>query len=175
MNFIRRLLREVADLIFRLVTRDAGSPDKRTRREVRRTVKSLRALQRQGVYVYGATNRLRAKGSPFSIALTAGGVTAGSVGVACSAVGAATPWGFVGIVESAKDGNNVAVLYTEGVWLLPSFVVVTSIAIGDPIYVIVATGVLTQTAAAGNALFARSMVALGAGAAQVTAKLCGSN
>ena len=171
MRFVRWLAEEVADLSYRLAYGNPGALEKRDRREVRLTIKRLRELQKAGVYLYGATNRLRVKGSPLSVTLTAGGVTAGSVGVAASAVAGA---GFCGIAESAKDGNNIAVLHTEGVWLLPSFVVVTSIAIGDPIYVIPGTGVLTQTAA-GNILIAKSMVALGAGAAQVTAKLVGSN
>lgn len=172
MKLIRWLLSEVADLTFRLAYGNVGALERRSRDEVRATIKALRRLKKQGIYVYGAVNRLRVKGSPLSVTLTAGGVTAGSVGVAQSAVGATA--GFFGIVESAKDTNNVAVLHTEGVWLLPSFVVVTSIAVGDPIYVIPGTGVLTQTAAANN-LFAKSMVALGAGAQQVTAKLVGSN
>lgn len=171
MKFARSLLSAVADLLFRLVTHDAGAPDKRTRREIRRSVKALRALQRQGIYLYGATNRLRSKGSPVSLTLTAGGVTAGSV--ACCQSGVALA-GIYGIAESAKDGSNNAVVHTEGVWLLPSFVVVGAIAPGDPIYVIPGTGVLTQTAA-GNRLFAYAMDTKGAGAAQVIAKLVGSN
>jgi hypothetical protein len=167
-----RFAEEVADLFFRLAYGNVGSLEKRSRAEVRATIKALRKLQKEGVYIYGAVNRLRVKGSPLSITLTAGGVTAGSVGVCQSAVGATA--GFAGIVESAKDGNGVAVLHTEGVWLLPSFVVVTGISPGDPIYAIPGTGVLTQTAA-GNLLIAKSLVTLGAGAAQVSAKLVGSN
>jgi hypothetical protein len=173
--YVRWFVEVVQDFLFRLATGNPGSFEYRDRREIQRTIKALRKLQQDGIYLYGAVNRLRARGSPISIPLTVGGVTAGSVGVAASAAAQVTPWGLCGIVESAKDANNVAVLHTEGVWLLPSFVVVGAIAVGDPIYVITTTGVLTQTAAAGNALFARSLVALGAGAAQVTAKLCGSN
>ncbi len=166
---------ELEDIAFRLQYGNIGFLNRRSRREVMQTMKRLRQLRREGIYVYGATNRLRAKGSPLFLPITVGGVTAGSVAVVASAVGQATPWGLCGIAESAKDANNSAVIHFEGVWLLPSFVVVTGIAPGDPIYVITTTGVLTQTAAAGNALFARSLVTLGAGAAQVTAKLCGSN
>lgn len=172
MRLFARFIDWLGDLAFLGQYGGVGGLDRAGRREVRTGIARLRALQRQGVYLYAATNRLRVKGSPLSVTLTAGGVTAGSVGVAQSAVGATA--GFVGIVESAKDANNIAVLHTDGVWLLPSFVVVTGIAIGDPIYAIPGTGVLTQTAA-GNLLIAKSMVALGAGAAQVTAKLVGSN
>jgi hypothetical protein len=170
-----RFIDWLGDVAFLIQYGNVGALDRTDRRDVRRTIGRLRELKKQGIYLYGATNRLRVKGSPLLVTLTVGGVTAGSVGVVASAVGQASPWGLAGIVESAKDGNNNAVLHTEGVWLLPSFVVVTGIAPGDPIYVITTTGVLTQTAAAGNALFARSLVTLGAGAAQVTAKLCGSN
>ena len=162
---------EAEDVMFRLQYGNIGGLDRRSRREVLQTMKMLRALKRKGVYVMGATNRLRSKGSPLNLVCTAGGVTAGSV--ACVAGGVAGG-GIYGIAESAKDANNNAVIHTEGVWLLPSFVVVTGIAPGDPIYVIPGTGVLTQTAA-GNNLFAKSLVTLGAGAAQVTAKLVGSN
>jgi len=171
MKFFRWLFAEVADLMFRLAYGNVGALERRSRDEVRATIKALQRLKKQGVYVYGATNRLRVKGSPLNITLSAGGVTAGSPGVAN--VGALANGGLCGIVESAKDGNNNAVLHTEGVWSV-TFVVVTSIAIGDPIYVIPGTGVLTQTAA-GNLLFAKSLVALGAGSAAVTMKLVGSN
>jgi hypothetical protein len=170
MKFFARFIDAVEDAWFLLRFGGVGGLNRADRRAVRTTIKRLEALKREGVYVYGATNRLRAKGSPISIVLTAGGVTAGSVGCASSAA----TMGLFGIAESAKDTNNTAVLHMEGVWLLPSFTVVTSIAVGDPIYVIPGTGVLTQTAAS-NMLFARSLVALGAGAAQVTAKLVGSN
>ena len=170
MTFFRWLFAEVADLMFRLAYGNVGALERRSRDEVRATIKALQRLSKQGVYVYGASSRLRVKGSPLNTTLTGGGVTAGSPGVAASAVAGA---GLCGIVESAKDGNNNAVLHTEGVWSV-TFTVVTSIAIGDPIYVIPATGVLTQTAAS-NILFAKSLVALGAGSAAVTMKLVGSN
>src|SRR5258708_1998101 len=165
-------LEAVADAWFLIRYGNVGALERAQRRDVRRTIRRLQELKRQGIYVMGATNRLRVKGSPLLTTLTAGGVTAGSVGCCQSAVGATA--GFFGIVESAKDANNNAVLHTEGVWLLPSFVVVTSIAIGDPVYVIPRTGVLGPTAAANNP-FSKALVALGAGAAQVTAKLVGSN
>jgi Uncharacterized conserved protein (DUF2190) len=148
-----------------------GARNRADRRAIRQSIKRLRKLQEQGIYVYGATNRLRVKGSPLTVTLTGGGVTAGSPGVAWTA--AIANGGLAGIVESAKDGNNNAVLHTEGVWSV-TFVVVTGLAIGDPIYVIPATGVLTQTAAS-NLPFAKSLVALGAGSAAVTMKLVGSN
>lgn len=168
---MRKLLDLMGDLWFRIVHGDIGHLDRRSRTEVRRTMRALRDLKRKGIYVYGATNRIYVKGSPISLVLTAGGVTAGSVAVAASGV---TGAGICGIAESAKDASNVAVVHTEGVWLLPSFVVVTGLAVGDPIYVIPGTGVLTQTAA-GNRLFAYSMSVLGAGAGQARAKLVGSN
>ncbi len=172
MRFFARFIEALEDAWFLLQYRGVGALNRADRRSVRASIRRLQALKKQGLYLYGATNRLRVKASPLSVTLTAGGVTAGSVGVAQSAVGATA--GFAGIVESAKDTNNIAVLHTEGVWLLPSFVVVVGISIGDPIYAVVGTGVLTQTAA-GGILIAKSMVALGAGAAQVTAKLLGSN
>lgn len=170
-NLVRQFTDGMGDLWFRILYGNVGALDRRSRTEVRRTIKALRALKRKGIYVYGATNRIYVKGSPISLVLTVGGVTAGSVaGVASGVTGA----GIFGIAESAKDAANLCVVHTEGVWLLPSFVVVTGLAVGDPIYVIPGTGVLTQTAA-GNRLFAYSMSALGAGAGQARAKLVGSN
>lgn len=170
-TLVLRLIDGMGDLWFRILYGHVASLEYADRKQVRQTIKRLRELKRQGIYVMGATNRIYAKGSPLSLVVTAGGVTAGSV--ACVASGVASA-GLFGIAESAKDTANVAVIHFEGVWILPSFVVVTSIAIGDPIYVIPATGVLTQTAA-GNMLFAKSMQAAGAGAAQLKAKLVGSN
>lgn len=171
MKFVHWLFAEVADLMFRLAYGNVGALERRSRDEVRATIKALRRLKKEGILVYAATNRLRVKGSPMSVTLTGGGVTAGSPGVAWTA--AIANGGLAGIVESAKDGNNVAVLHTEGVWTV-TFTVVTGLAPGDPIYVIPATGVLTQTAAS-NLLFAKSLVTLGAGSAAVTMKLVGSN
>jgi hypothetical protein len=163
-----KLVNAAEDLWFLMLYGRLGGFDATERRQVRTTIKALKRLQKQGVYVYGATNRVRVKGSPLFIVLTGGGVTAGSPAIAASAVAGA---GFTGFVESAKDANNAAVLHTEGVWT-STFTVVTSIAIGDPIYITTA-GVLTQTAAA-NFLFAKSLVALGAGSASVTMKLIGN-
>lgn len=164
-------LKELEDLAFRIQYGNIGGLNRRNRREVLRTMKALRLMQKQGVYVYGATNRIRAKGSPLNLPITFGGVTAGSPAI--SGGGIAATSGICGCVESAKDASNNAVLHTEGVWNC-TFTVVTSIAVGDPVYMIQASAVLTQTAA-GNRLFGYSTVALGAGAAAVGIKLAGSN
>ena len=170
-KFIAWFLDAIGDARFLLQYGGVGAINRADRRQVRNTIKRLRVLQRQGIYMYGAINRLRVKGSPLYLILTGGGVTAGSPGVAWAA--AIANGGLAGIVESAKDGSNGAVLHMEGVWTV-TFTVVTGIAPGDPIYVIPASGVLTQTAAS-NLLFAKSLVTLGAGSAAVTMKLVGSN
>lgn len=146
-----------------------GGYNRRSRRDVWRTIKALRALERQGVYVMGATNRLRVKGSPLTYPITTGGVTAGSPAVVSATIATA----ICGVVESAKDANGNAVMYTEGVWSL-SFTSVGAVAVGDPIY-ITAAAVLTQTAA-GNKLFGNAMNAQGgAVTAALSIRLAGSN
>lgn len=163
-------LAEIDDVIYRLqFPGNPGHLNRRSRRDVWRTIKALRALQKQGIYVMGATNRLKVKSSPFSVVITAGGATAGSVGVVSATIATA----ICGVVESAKDANNVAVLYTDGIWSL-SFTSVGAVAIGDPIYC-TAAGVLTQTAA-GNKLFGNALNAQGgATTAALSIRLAGSN
>jgi predicted RecA/RadA family phage recombinase len=170
-DLIRLGLQEIEDLGFRLQYGNIGGLDRRSRREVLTTMKRLRALRKQGLYVYGASNRLRVKGSPLNVAITQGGATAGSPAIAGGGIAGTS--GLCGVVESAKDANNNAVLHMEGVWSL-AFTVVGALAVGDPIYMIQASGVLTQTAA-GNRLFGYSLTVAGAGATTISVKLAGSN
>lgn len=132
---------ELEDLEYRLAfPGNPGHLDRRSRRDVWRTIRRLKALQRQGIYVMGATNRIRVRGTPMQLPITAGGVTAGSPAV----IGGAIATALAGVVESAKDANNNAVVHFEGVWSI-SFTSVGAVAIGDPIYV-TAAGVLQQSA-----------------------------
>lgn len=162
---------ELEDVMFRLQYGNVGGLDRRSRREVLQTMKALRALKRRGIYVSGATNRIRSKQSPLLVPITQGGATAGSPAI--SGGGIAATSGLCGVVESAKDANNNAVLHMDGVWNL-TMTVVTSIAVGDPIYMIQASAALTQTAA-GNRLFGYSLTAAGAGSQALNVKLAGSN
>lgn len=169
-NLFEILLAELDDIAYRIsFPGNPGRLNRRSRRDVWLTIKRLRALQRKGVYVYGATNRIRAKGSPLSCPITQGGATAGSAAVVGTGVTA-----LAGVVESAKDANNNAVVHYEGVWSL-SFTSVGAIAVGDPIYIIPGTAVLTQTAASnrlfGNALNTQS----GSTTAALSIRLAGSN
>lgn len=171
-QFLRTILDlfriELADLLFRLKYGDVGGLQRRSRREVLTTIRQLQKLQKQGILVTMATNRIRAKSTPVSAVVTQGGVTAGSTAI----VGGVTALsGICGIVESAKDGSNNAVLHTEGVWNI-TMTVVTGLASGDPIYLATASGAPTQTAAGGKLLgYALLAVALGAGAATFPVKL----
>lgn len=166
-----RFFEAAEDALFLIRYGQVGALNRSDRRDVIRTMKALARLQKAGLYVYGASNRVRAKGTPLSILIAAGGVTAGSPAIAGNAVAGTS--GLCGVVESAKDGSNLAVLHMEGVWSL-AFTVVGTLAVGDPIYMIQASAVLTQTAA-GNRLFGYSLTAAGAGATTILVKLAGSN